>query len=324
MCRALEHRAFVWTLALGACGGGGLEQAADGNDGASSSGDDGVGPTTLPPMMTTASATTMDGTMGGGDATDTSAPTTGDPTTSAGTTDPGEDTGTDGSGPGDTGESSDGATATTGVRDCADQDEGSTYPLVVTGSTGGRADDITPGCGAGDGPELVIRWTAPAAGTYVVDTMGSSYDTILSVQSDCDGSEIACDDDIDGGNLDSALTVDLLEDESVVIVVDGANGSGDFVLHVTWQGYGNCLDFPLEVVCGPDEACFSNASIGVCGVFQCEDVGDCPPPPPDGTAVVVCRDIGGTPSIDDCGLDCSGGATCPTGMSCAGNDICYW
>jgi hypothetical protein len=320
MCRALEHRAFVWTLALGACGGGGLEQAADGNDGESSSGDDGVGPTTLPPMMTTASATTMDGTMGGGDATDTSAPTTGDPTTAT-TTDPGEDTGSDGSGPG---ESSDGASATTGLGDCADQDEGSTYPLVVTGSTTGRADDITPGCGTGDGPEIVIRWTAPAAGTYVVDTIGSSFDTILSVRSDCDGSEIACDDDIEAGDLDSALTVELLEDESVVIVVDGSNGSGDFVLHVTWQGYGNCLDFPLEVVCGPGEACFSNASIGVCGVFQCEDVGDCPPPPPDGTAVVVCRDIGGTPRIDDCGLDCSGGATCPTGMSCQGNDICYW
>lgn len=320
MCRALETCAFVWTLALVACGGGGLEQAAGGDDGASSgSGDPGL--TTLPPMMTTASATTMDGTTGAGD---TSEPTTGDPTTAAGTTGPGDDAGSEGTGSGDAGESSDGASATTGPRDCADQDEGSTYPLVVTGSTTDRADDITPGCGTGDGPERVIRWTAPAAGTYVVDTMGSSYDTILSVRSDCDGGEIACDDDIDGGDLDSALTIELLEDESVLIVVDGSNGSGDFVLHVTWQGYGNCLDFPLEEVCGPGEACFSNASIGVCGVFDCEDVGDCPPPPPDGTAVVVCRDIGGTPRIDDCGLDCSGGETCPMGMSCMGNGICYW
>jgi hypothetical protein len=326
MCRAMGWISIAATLAVAACGGGGLEQAADGDASASSGGDDGGGPTTLPPSSMTTAAATSDAMTDTSDGMDSSLPTSTDPTASASSGDPTGDTGGDESGPADTGESSDGPSTSTGVLpDCVDQDEGNTYPLEQTGSTTAAADDIDPGCGNGQGSDIALRWTAPATGTYVVHTIGSEFDTILSVRSECDGDELACNDDIDGGDFDSALTVDLVQDQSILIVVDGANGAtGEFTLHVTWEGYGNCLDFPLAIACGPSESCFSNAEIGVCGEFNCTGVADCPAAPPSGNAPVVCRDIGGTPSIDDCGLDCSGGQTCPTGMSCLGNGICYW
>ena len=324
MCRAMGWKGIApWLLVLAACGDEGLEQAAD-EGGSSSGGSAEGGPTSLPPMLTTASA----GGTSADDGVGTSAPETGDPSASTGDpTDPDASASatTDGA---DMGASSDDAAATTtGTADCADHDAGSDYPLTLADTTTDAPDDFTPGCGLGEGEDVSIRWTAPAAGTYLIDTMGSDIDTILAVWSDCDGREIACHDDIDASgkniDLDSALAVELSAGESILIVVDGANTPGDFVLHVTWYAYGNCHDYDYDVVCGPGEACFSNASIGVCGVPFCDTVADCPDPPPDGTAPVVCRDLGGDPP-GDCGLDCSGGQTCPTGMTCVGGNLCYW
>jgi hypothetical protein len=55
-------------------------------------------------------------------------------------------------------------------------------------------------------------------------------------------------------------------------------------------------------------------SIGVCGL-SCTDVCDCWAPPADGDAPVACQSL--APGDDGtCVLDCSGGQTCPSGMSC--------
>ncbi len=51
-----------------------------------------------------------------------------------------------------------------------------------------------------------------------------------------------------------------------------------------------------------------------CSVQQCETVCDCPAPPATGTAEVACGQISNDSA--DCYLDCSGDATCPTGMEC--------
>jgi hypothetical protein len=324
MCRALGWTVITgWLLAAAACGDGGLEQA--GGD-ESSSGEPGDGgPTTLPPMLTTAGAsmTGMD------DGESTSAAGTGDPTAASSSEDPGDSDASASSTADDSAASTDdGAATTTGALDCAEHDAGSAYPLTVAETTVGASDDFTPSCGRGQGEDVAIRWTAPAAGTYLVDTMGSSIDTILAVFSDCDGPEIGCDDDIalnDGGlDFDSALPVTLEQDESILIVVDGTNNAaGEVVVHVTWHAYGNCLDYDLAAACGPGEACFSNGAIGVCGVPFCDSVAECPDAPPDGTAPVVCRNLGGDPPAD-CGLDCSGGQTCPTGMTCAAGNLCFW
>jgi hypothetical protein len=59
-----------------------------------------------------------------------------------------------------------------------------------------------------------------------------------------------------------------------------------------------------------------------CFISGCRDVCDCFAPPSTGTAEVICDAIleGGDMG---CGLDCSGGQTCPDGMDCIGT-LCFW
>jgi len=61
--------------------------------------------------------------------------------------------------------------------------------------------DPSPSCGNADWPQqsrsVWYRFTAPRAGTYSADTLGSSYDTLLAVFTGACGSlsEVACNDD---------------------------------------------------------------------------------------------------------------------------------
>lgn len=105
-------------------------------------------------------------------------------------------------------------------------------PVSTMGTTNGSGDDFTGSCAFNPAPEREFWWTAPATGTYRIDTIGSSYDTLLHVRNGgCDGNELACDDDA-GGNLASLVTVDLLEGQTISIFVDGFNGPGSFVLNI--------------------------------------------------------------------------------------------
>ncbi len=77
---------------------------------------------------------------------------------------------------------------------------------VASGSTVGRSGLLdTAACGvpAGhvrggtDAAEVVYRWTAPRTGTYVFDTAGSAFNTLLYLrEGTCDGRDLACNDDI--------------------------------------------------------------------------------------------------------------------------------
>ena len=105
-------------------------------------------------------------------------------------------------------------------------------PVSTMGTTNGSGDDFTGSCAFNPAPEREFWWTAPATGTYRIDTIGSSYDTLLHVRNGgCEGNELACDDDA-GGNLASLVTVDLLEGQTISIFVDGFNGPGSFVLNI--------------------------------------------------------------------------------------------
>jgi hypothetical protein len=81
--------------------------------------------------------------------------------------------------------------------------------------------------------------------------------------------------------------------------------------------YAPCLD---AGACPGLGACFQTLdattmmpSDGFCTIVGCADPAlDCDPSP-GGTAVPACYTTGGS-SV--CALDCSGGATCPTGMTC--------
>ena len=119
------------------------------------------------------------------------------------------------------------------VGGCPEQDLGRTVPQSVTGSTLGGAEDLGGSCGGSGAPTRTFLFTAPAAGTYTIDTNGSDFDTVLIARADtCNGLELACSDDFGGPT--SQLTLALTAGQRVVVVVSGfAGSSGDFVLNIS-------------------------------------------------------------------------------------------
>ncbi|HHO53620.1 MAG TPA: hypothetical protein ENK18_22800 [Deltaproteobacteria bacterium] len=115
---------------------------------------------------------------------------------------------------------------------CADLSLDSLAPTSFSGSTIGQGNDLTPQtCASSSAPEVVLQWVAPAAGTYRINTQGSSFDTVLYAYHTCGGPEIACNDDYYG--LQSRITLNLAAGEIVLIVVDGySTSSGSFSLNI--------------------------------------------------------------------------------------------
>lgn len=115
--------------------------------------------------------------------------------------------------------------------DCAEQNLGSSVGSpVASGSTVGEDEDLAQSCGAG-GVDFVLRFTAPAAATFQFDTVGSSYDTVLSLHAMCGGVEVACNDDFSG--LQSQVTYPMGAGQEVLIAVSGfSGGTGSWVLNI--------------------------------------------------------------------------------------------
>ncbi|WP_437930067.1 MXAN_6577-like cysteine-rich protein [Sorangium sp. So ce291] len=108
-------------------------------------------------------------------------------------------------------------------------------PLTATGTTIGGVQEKSASCRGSTAPEVIHSFTAPETGTYLIDTAGSEYDTILSVlDGDCSGEELACNDDsLSHGGGTSELSVPLEAGQTITIVVDGYNRySGRYELHV--------------------------------------------------------------------------------------------
>jgi len=91
-------------------------------------------------------------------------------------------------------------------------------------------------CG-GRGPEAVLEFEAPEDGTWVFDTDGSDFDTLLYVRTACTepASELECDDDGGGAGSSSRAEAWLNEGQVVYVFVDGyfAFSSGTWVLNVS-------------------------------------------------------------------------------------------
>ena len=83
--------------------------------------------------------------------------------------------------------------------------------------------------------------------------------------------------------------------------------------------YGDCANEAGECQGG---SCVPGPESAVCGQ-ACMDVTDCAPPPASGDAPVLCTDATGD-GQNECVLDCSAGAECPTGMWCIAGGICAW
>lgn len=93
--------------------------------------------------------------------------------------------------------------------------------------------------------------------------------------------------------------------------------------------YADCLD---DMGMTSDEPCDgaacvvdspANPTAAVCVASGCDEACQCPVAPATGDAVVNCEDVTGD-RVNDCWLECSGGATCPDGMICFGGFICLW
>ena len=78
---------------------------------------------------------------------------------------------------------------------------------------------------------MAFTWQAPQAATYVFDTAGSDFDTVLEIQEGtCGRTVLGCNDDRDG--LRSEVSVDLEAGQLITVVVGGFRGAqGDFVLN---------------------------------------------------------------------------------------------
>lgn len=76
------------------------------------------------------------------------------------------------------------------------------------------------------GASVWYRWTAPRSGIVTIDTMGSTFDTLLAVYigSAVNNLTLIASDDDSGGNLTSRVTFTATSGTTYRIAVDGYNG----------------------------------------------------------------------------------------------------
>ena len=175
---------------------------------------------------------------------------------------------------------------------CSGRDQRARRPGAGAGCTGEQVDaggalgeiarGITRGCRddhescSSDSPDVAVGWTAPYSGCFVFDTVGSSFDTVLTVL-DADGNSLECNDDGPEGTL-SRVSTCVDGGTRLTLVVDGWYDAGAYVLNAegdgdsggtTTSGYGpevgqyvagsltgSELDFALEgYAVAPCDAC---------------------------------------------------------------------
>jgi hypothetical protein len=114
---------------------------------------------------------------------------------------------------------------------CPGVDLGSVLGANVANASSAGWPDNFSAC-SGSGPEVTFTWTAPTNGTYVFDTNGSTYDTVLHLWDSCTGSSLICDDD-SGLNSAAAISHTMSQGESVLVVLDSYGSSGgNFTLNI--------------------------------------------------------------------------------------------
>lgn len=99
---------------------------------------------------------------------------------------------------------------------------------IATGSTTGAGNDYS----GGGGPDLVFKFTIYESNDIFIHTIGSSFDTIIYVGSQCGTSNVGINDN--GAGNQSILQLSNLAAGDYYIVVDGydSNSYGNFVLEI--------------------------------------------------------------------------------------------
>ncbi|MBI2375641.1 MAG: hypothetical protein HYV07_16720 [Deltaproteobacteria bacterium] len=129
---------------------------------------------------------------------------------------------------------------------------------VVAGTTAGQGNTLEPSCAPGSvGGDLTYSWTAPAAGRYAFDTVGSTLDTTLVLSAACGGPELACNDFSFFPQFGSRIVRDFAAGESLLVTVGGSYGQeGDFVLNINPVAPSICPDTDLGSAVGADVVAF--------------------------------------------------------------------
>ena len=154
---------------------------------------------------------------------------------------------------------------------CPDTNLGTAaLPVMETGSTATAENTTLGDCGGYTSPDETFLWTAPSDGTYIFDTEGSNYDTVLYVSDapadDCTGTELACNNDVGGGDTWSQVALDLTANQTIAVTVDGAGDSGNYTLNISQlQCPGPELTGALPLTQAGTTAGLINALSGSCG-----------------------------------------------------------
>ena len=117
------------------------------------------------------------------------------------------------------------------VEEILDPALGSPVATVGTQTTGS---DFTGSCGGNNTNDVAFQWIAPYTDYFIFDTEGSTFDTVLYLlDGDCEGSEIACNDNEHDTATHSRVIARMEQGQQVVVVVDGLAGeTGDAVLNI--------------------------------------------------------------------------------------------
>jgi hypothetical protein len=216
-----------------------------------------------------------------------------------------------------------------------------TLPLPgrVGGSTASARNDYTPPCASSNAPDLVYLVRNPVRQTLVIDTNGSSYDTMLLVfRESCTGTPVGCDDD-SGDGLNSLVILPDAPAGTYYIVVDGwASSRGAFQLSVgtappevcdngrddDLDGRVDCLDpdcaaFPACMACVPTGPENTTAACADGRDNDCDGRTDCADP--DCAALPSCCRPSPEVCTDGRDNDCDGLTDCAD-PDCAGLPVC--
>lgn len=93
-----------------------------------------------------------------------------------------------------------------------------------SGESTAQEDDVHAlSCASGSAPDLAFAWTAPLTDYYAFSTAGSGFDTVVAVLDDCDGAELACNNN-HRGSPQGVAVARVEAGQTVVVVVDGNVG----------------------------------------------------------------------------------------------------
>jgi hypothetical protein len=80
----------------------------------------------------------------------------------------------------------------------------------------GQVADGDNACHGGP-PRVTYQWQAPSDGTFVFDSRGSDYDTVLAVRRECFGEVLDCNDDTVG--VQSQVVLEMYEGQEVIVEI---------------------------------------------------------------------------------------------------------